>query len=145
MAQERIGVFICNCGTNIAKVVDAQAVATAVQDIPGVASARSYKYMCSNPGQEMIADDIRKLGLTKVVVAACSPRVAKTCPAASMSRRQVSCAAALCLILDITLLISTVSATVSARTPAHPDSGRSCFALSIPAGAYYSKWFLDYY
>ncbi len=75
MAQERIGVFICNCGTNIAKVVDAQAVAAAVQDIPGVASARSYKYMCSNPGQEMIAEDIRKLGLTKVVVAACSPRM----------------------------------------------------------------------
>jgi heterodisulfide reductase subunit A len=75
MAQERIGVFICNCGTNIAKVVDANAVAAAVQDIPGVASARSYKYMCSNPGQEMIAQDIRALGLTKVVVAACSPRM----------------------------------------------------------------------
>jgi heterodisulfide reductase subunit A len=75
MAQERIGVFICNCGTNIAKVVDADAVAAAMQDIPGVASARSYKYMCSNPGQEMIAHDIRELGLTKVVVAACSPRM----------------------------------------------------------------------
>lgn len=75
MAQERIGVFICNCGTNIAKMVDASAVAAAVKDIPGVASARSYKYMCSNPGQEMIAQDIRELGLTKVVVAACSPRM----------------------------------------------------------------------
>lgn len=75
MGQERIGVFVCNCGTNIAKVVDANAVAAAVQDIPGVASARSYKYMCSNPGQEMIAHDIRELGLTKVVVAACSPRM----------------------------------------------------------------------
>jgi heterodisulfide reductase subunit A len=75
MAQERIGVFICNCGTNIAKVVDAGAVAAAATDIPGVASARSYKYMCSNPGQEMIAEDIRGLGLTRVVVAACSPRM----------------------------------------------------------------------
>jgi heterodisulfide reductase subunit A2 len=75
MAQERIGVFICNCGTNIAKVVDANAVAEAVQDIPGVVSARSYKYMCSNPGQEMIAHDIGELSLTKVVVAACSPRM----------------------------------------------------------------------
>ncbi len=75
MAQERIGVFICNCGTNIAKVVDANAVAAAVQDIPGVTSARSYKYMCSNPGQEMISHDIRELALTKVVVAACSPRM----------------------------------------------------------------------
>lgn len=75
MAQERIGVFVCNCGTNIAKLVDASAVAAAAAEIPGVASTRSYKYMCSNPGQEMIAKDILELGLTKVVVAACSPRM----------------------------------------------------------------------
>jgi heterodisulfide reductase subunit A len=75
MAQERIGVYICNCGTNIAKVVDAEAVARAMKALPSVASARSYKYMCSNPGQELIAQDIRELGLTKVVVAACSPRM----------------------------------------------------------------------
>ncbi|HEX5632738.1 MAG TPA: FAD-dependent oxidoreductase, partial [Gemmatimonadales bacterium] len=75
MAQERIGVFVCNCGTNIAKLVDANAVAAAAAEIPGVASTRSYKYMCSNPGQEMIAKDILELGLTKVVVAACSPRM----------------------------------------------------------------------
>jgi heterodisulfide reductase subunit A len=75
MAQDRIGVFVCNCGTNIAKVVDAKAVADSAMRLPGVASARSYKYMCSNPGQEMIAKDIRELGLTRVVVAACSPRM----------------------------------------------------------------------
>jgi heterodisulfide reductase subunit A2 len=75
MAQERIGVYVCNCGTNIAKVVDAKAVADAVMEIPGVVTARSYKYMCSNPGQEMISQEIRELGLTKVVVAACSPRM----------------------------------------------------------------------
>lgn len=75
MAQERIGVFICSCGTNIGKVVDTAAVASAAQEIPGVAGARSYKYMCSNPGQEMIAQDIRELGLTRVVVASCSPRM----------------------------------------------------------------------
>jgi heterodisulfide reductase subunit A2 len=75
MAQERIGVFVCNCGTNIARIVDANAIVGAATDIPGVASARSYKYMCSNPGQEMIAKDIRDLALTKVVVAACSPRM----------------------------------------------------------------------
>lgn len=75
MAQERIGVYICNCGTNIAKLVDASAVAESVKDIPGVVSARSYKYMCSNPGQEMISQDIRESSLTKVVVAACSPRM----------------------------------------------------------------------
>ena len=75
MAEERIGVFICNCGTNIAKVVDANAVAQAAKDLPGVAITRSYKYMCSNPGQEMIAQDIRDFSLTRVVVAACSPRM----------------------------------------------------------------------
>jgi heterodisulfide reductase subunit A len=75
MPEERIGVFICNCGTNIAKVVDVGAVAEAMQLIPRVVSARSYKYMCSNPGQEMIAKDIRDFSLTKVVVAACSPRM----------------------------------------------------------------------
>src|SRR5512138_2397561 len=75
MAQERIGVYICNCGTNIAKMVDAAAVAESVKEIPGVVSARSYKYMCSNPGQEMISQDIRENALTKVVVAACSPRM----------------------------------------------------------------------
>ncbi len=75
MAEERIGVFVCNCGTNIAKIVDANAVAEAAKDIPGVACARSYKYMCSNPGQEMIGQDIREFGLTRIVVAACSPRM----------------------------------------------------------------------
>ncbi len=75
MAQERIGVYVCCCGTNIAKIVDVEAVARAVKELPSVASARSYKYMCSNPGQEMIAQDIRELGLTRVVVAACSPRM----------------------------------------------------------------------
>ena len=75
MGQDRIGVFVCNCGTNIARMVDADAVAAAAAGLPGVASARSYKYMCSNPGQEMIAADIRALGLTRVVVAACSPRM----------------------------------------------------------------------
>jgi heterodisulfide reductase subunit A len=75
MGQDRIGVYVCNCGTNIAKVVDANAVAQAAAEVPGVASARSYKYMCSNPGQEMIAQDIRALSLTRVVVAACSPRM----------------------------------------------------------------------
>jgi len=54
MAEERIGVYVCNCGTNIGKVVDVEAVAASAQAIPGVAIGRSYKYMCSNPGQEMI-------------------------------------------------------------------------------------------
>ena len=75
MPGERIGVYICNCGTNIAKMVDVNAVAEAAKEIPGVAIARSYKYMCSNPGQEMIAQDVRDFSLTRVVISACSPRM----------------------------------------------------------------------
>lgn len=71
----RIGVYICNCGTNIAKVVDAESVRERVSKLPGVACARTYKYMCSNPGQEMIAQDIRDNRLDRIVVAACSPRM----------------------------------------------------------------------
>jgi len=73
--EMKIGVYVCNCGTNIAKVVDCDAVAEAAAQLPGVAVARSYKYMCSNPGQEMIIQDIRDLDLDRVVVAACSPRM----------------------------------------------------------------------
>ncbi|MBN2362068.1 MAG: CoB--CoM heterodisulfide reductase iron-sulfur subunit A family protein [Deltaproteobacteria bacterium] len=75
MSELKIGVYVCNCGTNIAKTVDCDAVVQAVQALPGVAVAKSYKYMCSNPGQEMIDKDIKELGLNRVVVAACSPRM----------------------------------------------------------------------
>ncbi|MBP7146787.1 MAG: CoB--CoM heterodisulfide reductase iron-sulfur subunit A family protein [Acidobacteria bacterium] len=75
MANCRIGVYVCNCGTNIAKVVDCDAVTKSGSELPDVVVARSYKYMCSNPGQEMIAKDIKELQLDRVVVAACSPRM----------------------------------------------------------------------
>jgi len=75
MDDMKIGVYVCNCGTNIAKVVDCDAVAEAASALPGVAVARSYKYMCSNPGQEMIVSDIAEQGLDRIVVAACSPRM----------------------------------------------------------------------
>jgi heterodisulfide reductase subunit A len=75
MEDLKIGVYVCNCGTNIAKVVDCDATIEAASKLPGVAVARSYKYMCSNPGQEMIVADIKEHGLNRVVVAACSPRM----------------------------------------------------------------------
>jgi heterodisulfide reductase subunit A2 len=75
MDDPRIGVYICNCGTNIARVIDGEALQQAAESLPKVTVARTYKYMCSNPGQEMIAKDIREYGLTRVVVAACSPRM----------------------------------------------------------------------
>jgi len=63
------------CGTNIAKIVDVEAVAKYVSGIPDVVLAKTYKYMCSNPGQEMIIQDIRENHLNRVVVAACSPNM----------------------------------------------------------------------
>ena len=74
-AKQRIGVYVCNCGTNIAKVVDAEAVANYASALPNVVLAKTYKYMCSNPGQEMIAEDIKENNLDRVVVAACSPNM----------------------------------------------------------------------
>ena len=71
----RIGVYICWCGTNIAKVVDVEAVAQFASSLPNVVLAKSYKYMCSNPGQEMITQDIREQKLDRIVVAACSPNM----------------------------------------------------------------------
>jgi len=75
MSEPRIGVFICNCGSNIARVVDCEEVAGRMRDEPGVVDARTYKYMCSNPGQEMIVQGIAAHQLDRVVVSACSPRM----------------------------------------------------------------------
>jgi heterodisulfide reductase subunit A len=75
MKNCRIGVYICMCGTNIAKVVDVEAVASYASQLPNVALAKTYKYMCSNPGQEMIVQDIKEHDLNRVVVAACSPNM----------------------------------------------------------------------
>ncbi|MER3514127.1 MAG: disulfide reductase, partial [Chloroflexota bacterium] len=76
--QERIGVYVCHCGTNIAGTVDVEDVAQwAAGRLKhrGVVVARDYKFMCSSLGQEMIEKDIQELGLTRVVVAACSPHL----------------------------------------------------------------------
>ncbi|MHC1565146.1 MAG: 4Fe-4S binding protein [Candidatus Syntropharchaeales archaeon] len=70
-----IGVYICHCGINIAATVDVVAVAEYASTLPGVAVARDYQYMCSDPGQELIKNDIKELGLDRVVVACCSPRM----------------------------------------------------------------------
>lgn len=69
----RIGVYVCHCGTNIAGVVDVVSLANYAGTLPGVVVSREYKYLCSDPGQELILQDIRKLRLDRVVVASCSP------------------------------------------------------------------------
>jgi len=71
----RTGVYVCHCGINIAGTVDVAAVASFAAGLPGVTVARDYSFTCSEPGQQMIAQDIRNLGLERVVVAACSPRM----------------------------------------------------------------------
>ncbi len=69
----RIGFYVCHCGHNIAAMVDCVAVAKYVETLPGVVLSRDYKYMCSDPGQELIQQDIREFKLNRVVVASCSP------------------------------------------------------------------------
>ncbi len=71
--EPKIGVYICHCGSNIAGTVDTAAVVQFAQGLEGVVAARDYKFMCSDPGQELIKKDIKELGLNRVVVASCSP------------------------------------------------------------------------
>jgi heterodisulfide reductase subunit A len=69
----RIGVFICHCGLNIASRIDVEALAAFGRTLPHVVVSRDYKFMCSDPGQQMIRDDIAHHALQRVVVASCSP------------------------------------------------------------------------
>jgi len=69
----RIGFYICHCGTNIASMVDVSAVSDKIAKLPNVIVSRNYKYMCSDPGQELIQKDIAEHKLNRIVVAACSP------------------------------------------------------------------------
>jgi len=69
----RIGFYVCHCGSNIAAMVDCPTVAEYVANLSGVVVSRDYKYMCSDPGQELIQQDIKEHQLNRVVVASCSP------------------------------------------------------------------------
>src|SRR5512135_2304525 len=69
----KVGVYVCYCGLNIASIVRVEEVIEFATDLPGVVIARTNKYMCSDPGQEMIKKDIKELGLERVVVASCTP------------------------------------------------------------------------
>ena len=71
---KRVGVFVCECGTNIGSVVDAVKVAETSLTMPE-AFATNYKYMCSDPGQDLIKNAVEEHGLEQVVVASCSPRM----------------------------------------------------------------------
>jgi heterodisulfide reductase subunit A len=71
--MEQVGVYVCHCGTNIGGTVDVEEVAEYASTLERVGVARHYPYMCSDPGQDLIKQDIEELGLTRVVVASCSP------------------------------------------------------------------------
>ena len=71
--MSRIGVFVCHCGINIAGTVDVERVAEEVGQHPEVVYATTYRYMCSEPGQQLVRDAIMEHDLDGVVVAACSP------------------------------------------------------------------------
>ena len=73
--EPKIGVYVCHCGINIAGVVDIEAVKDYALTLPNVVVSEEYKYMCSDPGQSLVQDDIKQKGINRVVVAACSPRL----------------------------------------------------------------------
>jgi len=95
--MQRIGVFVCWCGTNIAGTVDVQAVAEALSHEPGVVYSTNYQYMCSQAGQDMIGNAIREYNLGGVVICSCSPRMheatfRKTCEKAGLNPYMVEIA-----------------------------------------------------
>ena len=73
--MQRIGVFVCWCGSNIAATVDVKAVAEALRSEPGVVFSTDYQYMCSEAGQNIVKDAVKEHKLTGVVICSCSPRM----------------------------------------------------------------------
>ncbi len=73
--EPKIGVYVCHCGANIAGTVDVAQVVEYARDLPSVAIVQDYKFMCSDPGQDLIKNDIKEHGLNRIVVASCSPRL----------------------------------------------------------------------
>lgn len=71
--QPKVGVYVCHCGINIAHTVDVSETVEFARKLPQVTIAREYKFMCSDPGQELIQQDIREGLVNRVVVASCSP------------------------------------------------------------------------
>ena len=89
--QVRIGVYICHCGVNISQTVNVERISREIAKQPNVIVSRDYKFMCSDPGQEMIRRDIKEQNLNRVVVAACSPQMHEptfrsACEAAGLNR-----------------------------------------------------------
>ena len=71
----RVGVFVCYCGANINGVVDCEAVREFAEKLDGVVVAKTYPFMCADPGQNLIKEAIKEYNLDRVVVAACTPKI----------------------------------------------------------------------
>ncbi len=114
---EKIGVYVCHCGTNIAGTVDVQGVAEwAATQLKhrGVVVGREYKFMCSSLGQELVEKDIKELGLTRVIVAACSPHLHEKTFRTACERAGLN--PYLCEMVSIREQVSWVHADKSAAT-----------------------------
>ncbi len=88
--QARVGVYICHCGGNISDHVDVEKVAEAVKDIPGVSVSRTNMFMCSDPGQELIQEDIKGGKINRVVVASCAPSLHELTFRGAISRAEMN-------------------------------------------------------
>ena len=88
--QAKIGVYICHCGGNISDHVDVEKVAEAVRNIPGVEVSHTNMFMCSDPGQELIQEDIKTSGINRVVVASCAPALHELTFRGAISRAQMN-------------------------------------------------------
>jgi heterodisulfide reductase subunit A len=88
--EGRVGVYVCYCGGNISDAVDVEKVCEQARKVPGVAVARSNMFMCSDPGQEMIIEDLRSGLVDKVVVASCSPSLHETTFRQTLARAGVN-------------------------------------------------------
>jgi heterodisulfide reductase subunit A len=73
--EPRVGVYVCHCGTNISGIVDVEAVTNFAASLSDVVVTRHYSYMCSDPGQALIREDIIKAGVNRVIVASCTPNM----------------------------------------------------------------------
>jgi heterodisulfide reductase subunit A len=89
-ANGKVGVYVCYCGGNISDEVDVEKVCEQARRLPGVAVARANMFMCSDPGQEMIIEDLKSGLVEKVVVASCSPSLHETTFRSALARAGVN-------------------------------------------------------
>ncbi len=77
-AEQRIGVYVCHCGGNISDHVDIEKVCRNALNVPGVTSVKNNTFMCSDPGQELIMEDLKAGNVDRIVVASCAPALHET-------------------------------------------------------------------